>query len=859
MIILFQNSHRYTILIFLFLLPSLLLSQPADEYHQGIEKWRDQRVKSLQAAHGWPTLVGLYWLKEGENTFGSGEDNDIQFPAKTPSKMGTILLSEDVLYASFDTSVKIHVDGQYSTETKLDSDADTRPSMLSWNAHIWYIIKRGDRYGIRLRDTLHTNRSTIKEIPHFSVDKNWRIKARFIPAEKNQTIKIDNIVGLTSDSPIEGYLEFTLNGKSHRLTALNGGSKNYWVIFGDATNGEESYGGGRYLYVPRANEENLTYIDFNKAYNPPCVFTYYATCPLPPEENLLDVAIESGEKYFEFEEDEGKNHTAEKLHQIFNEYTDWQRKEWEKNYPDVTPEAEIDKRTFLNNLVSRLRTIKPESLSNSDQVNMEVFLYVINDQIEQIDLEYYLIPFNAEGGFYNSLSFAIRGYSFKDLVSYQKYCKKLEGFPAFMEDNISLMKLGMKKGIVSPKLIASNYKGLIQPYMEKELKNHFLFKPFLEIPDHIDSNKRDSLYKVGEKILSQKILPAYEAFNRFMQDEYIPAAKDKIGVSEVTNGNALYEQRVRFYTSLDMSPEDVFQQGKIEVARIRSEMDEILASLEFKGSYEDFLDFLRTDPQFYAETPRELLMEASYIAKKVDGKLPEYFYTLPRLPYGVTEVPASIAPNYTAGRYSGGSVKDHRAGFYWVNTYNLPSRTLYTLPALTLHEAVPGHHLQNAIAQELENIPEFRNYIYLSAFGEGWALYTEWLGKEMGIYETPYEDFGRLTYEMWRACRLVVDVGMHYKGWSREKAFDFLSSNTALSLHECNTEIDRYIGWPGQAVSYKIGELKIKELRKLAEEKLDDRFDIRSFHDQILKNGSIPLYVLEKVIHEYIEEELAKS
>ena len=302
-----------------------------------------------------------------------------------------------------------------------------------------------------------------------------------------------------------------------------------------------------------------------------------------------------------------------------------------------------------------------------------------------------------------------------------------------------------------------------------------------------------------------------------------------------------------------MTADEIFKTGEKEVARIRAQMEAVIKEVNFEGDFAEFLHFLRTDSQFYAKSPRGLLMEASFIAKKADGRLPRVFNKMPRLPYGVAPVPDAIAPKYTGGRYSPGSAADHRAGFYWVNTYKLESRPLYVLPALTLHEAVPGHHLQIALAEELENVPDFRKNTYLSCYGEGWALYCEWLGQELGMYDTPYEEFGRLTYEMWRACRLVVDVGIHSKGWTRDEAANFMASNTALSLHEVNTEIDRYIGWPGQALSYKIGELKIRELRKRAEEKLGDKFDIRAFHDVILSCGSVPLFILEDLVNEYIE------
>ena len=326
----------------------------------------------------------------------------------------------------------------------------------------------------------------------------------------------------------------------------------------------------------------------------------------------------------------------------------------------------------------------------------------------------------------------------------------------------------------------------------------------------------------------------------------------------LTDGKSYYEDRVRYYTTLSITPDSIHLIGLEEVARIKKSMFEIIKETKFEGTFEDFLNFLRTDEQFYAKTPQELLNYAAWLSKKAEGQLPKLFNKWYSLPFTVSPVPDDIAPTYTAGRYAGGSWKQKRAGEYWVNTYKLESRTLYTLPSLTLHEAVPGHHLQNALASEITGIPTFRNNYYISAFGEGWGLYSEFLGEEMGMYTTPYERFGRYTYEMWRACRLVVDTGIHYKGWSREKAFNYMKSNTALSLHEVNTEIDRYIGWPGQAVSYKIGELKIKSLRRVAEEKLGDNFDIREFHFHILKNGSVPLSVIEEEIETYIESIISK-
>ena len=315
---------------------------------------------------------------------------------------------------------------------------------------------------------------------------------------------------------------------------------------------------------------------------------------------------------------------------------------------------------------------------------------------------------------------------------------------------------------------------------------------------------------------------------------------------------------MKFFTTTNLSPNNIYNIGLGEVERIKKEMLEVLTEVKFEGSIKDFIQTLRTDPRFYPTSAEGLLKEASYIAKKIDGKLPLLFRKLPRQPYGVVPVPDFLAPSYTGGRYSGASINSTRSGSYWVNTYNLKSRTLYTLEALTLHEAVPGHHLQSALTQELTHLPKFRQNLYINAFGEGWGLYSEYLGTELGLYKDPYSRFGKLTYEMWRACRLVIDVGIHEKNWTREQAVEYLADNTALSLHEVNTEINRYICWPGQALAYKMGEIKIKELRKKAENQLKEKFDIRAFHDLVLSQGTVTLSILEKMVDRYIDIELKK-
>ena len=381
----------------------------------------------------------------------------------------------------------------------------------------------------------------------------------------------------------------------------------------------------------------------------------------------------------------------------------------------------------------------------------------------------------------------------------------------------------------------------------------------IERPFAISAPDWQKLQADAKKLIGQDVIRSYQKIKTFFDTEYLPKTRTSLGASHFPEGKAYYEDKVKHYTTTDMTSDQVYQLGLSEVARIRGQMDSVIRLVNFKGTFKEFIAYLRTDSRFFAPTAEQLLKEASYIAKKSDGMLPLLFGKLPRQPYGVEAVPAYLAPTYTSGRYSGASIKSNQAGHYWVNTYNLKSRTLYTLEALTLHEAVPGHHLQTALAQELDSLPEFRRNLYINAFGEGWGLYSEYLGYEMGFYKDPYSLFGRLTYEMWRACRLVIDVGIHAKEWTRDQAVAYLADNTALSLHEVNTEINRYISWPGQALAYKAGELKIKELRRLAETQLGQSFNIRDFHDMILSQGTVTLSILEKMTNNFISESLSKQ
>lgn len=501
------------------------------------------------------------------------------------------------------------------------------------------------------------------------------------------------------------------------------------------------------------------------------------------------------------------------------------------------------KRTFYTTMIGKLNAVDKAGLSEDDIINRDLLLLEMENELNDINFENYLLPLNSEGGFLAGIVYDIQYATIKSDEDKKAYIDKLQNLPHYLSQQKGVLKIGIQKNKTSPKVITQRCIDFLKPYFSLPEDDNVFVYP---------GSGNDSLLAVAKIIVKDKIVPAYLDFYNFLENEYLPASTVAPGISGLAGGKSFYENKTKYFTTLDMTPDEVFNTGMKEVDRIKKEMMDVMKESGFRGTFESFLEFLRKDPQFYAKTPKELLYRATWLSKKIEGKLPQYFNTLPRMPFTVEEVPASIAPNYTGGRYSEGSYATGKPGAYWVNTYKLESRPLYVLPALTLHEAVPGHHLQIMLSRELKNVPRFRENLYISAFGEGWGLYSEFLGIEAGMYETPFENFGRLTYEMWRACRLVVDAGIHYKGWTRDQAVSFMAGNTALSLHEVNTEIDRYIGWPAQAVSYKIGEIKIRELRKKAEKTLGNKFDIKAFHDMVLSKGSIKLSTLETMVETWI-------
>ncbi|RTR38276.1 DUF885 domain-containing protein [Shewanella canadensis] len=514
--------------------------------------------------------------------------------------------------------------------------------------------------------------------------------------------------------------------------------------------------------------------------------------------------------------------------------------------------AKLNKRRQA--ILDSLKAQDRNPLTKEETINAQILQDQLQNNVDLYRYKDHYLPISSESGFHAYIA-SIAKARFTTERDYRNYIAKLKALPTYFAQQTHWLQQGLDSGITPPKITLKGFEESISAFIVPVEQSGY-FKPFTQYPKHFTDSQKTALTQEGHELVQNTVLPLYRQFYDFMTLSYIPGARTSIATASLPDGEAFYENRVRYYTTLNMNSEQVHQLGLTEVKRIRAEMETIIAEVGFKGSFADFLHFLRTDPQFYPTTAEELLKEAAYIAKKADAMLPKYFGKLPRTPYGIQEVPAEIAPKYTTGRYSG-SNRDDEPGYYWVNTYALDKRPLYEMEALTLHEAVPGHHLQISLNTELTSLPNFRRYSYISAFGEGWGLYSEYLGLEAGFYQDPYSNFGRLTYEMWRAARLVVDTGMHAKGWSRQQALDFMASNTALSMHNVTTEIDRYISWPGQALSYKIGELTIKRLRAKAEDALGEKFDIRAFHDAILENGSVPMQVLEQQIDDFISAQEA--
>ncbi len=535
----------------------------------------------------------------------------------------------------------------------------------------------------------------------------------------------------------------------------------------------------------------------------------------------------------------------------------------DRRFDDRLPDVGL---AFIEREAARLRAelrklaeVDRSALSEQDRISHEIFQRLAEDRLAEIGFGSHLIPITNRSGFHIYFPNLAESMPMKEARQVENYIARLRGFRKYAQGHMELMREGMKRGMVLPAAVLEGYEKSLEPHLNPDPEKSLLYRPLEKLPATIPAADRARLQEAARRAIAESVLVGYTEFARFMKEQYVPAARSTVGALELPNGPAFYEHRIRHFTSLNLTAEQVHQTGLSEVARIGAEMEQVKTKAGFNGDLKAFRAFLRTDERFYAKTPEQLMKEVAHVLKKIDGQLPKLFRTLPRMPYGIKPVPDFIAPKTTTAYYQRPAGDGTRAGFYFVNTYDLKSRPLFEVEALSLHEAVPGHHLQIALQQEIPDLPMFRRHEGFTAFVEGWGLYAERLGLETGFYEDPYSDFGRLSYEMWRACRLVVDTGIHAKGWSRQKAIDFMAEHTALSLHNIAMEVDRYISWPGQAVAYKTGELKIRELRALAETRLGAAFDIREFHDVVLLSGAVPLGVLEDQVRRYIDRVLQRG
>lgn len=558
---------------------------------------------------------------------------------------------------------------------------------------------------------------------------------------------------------------------------------------------------------------------------------------------------------------------TEDFHALLDEAWEWQLREnpmmasglGDRRYNDQWSDdsiAAIERRQGeTREFLRRAYAIDAGALSDSDQLNHELFRRSLQDQVDQFGFNGHLIPFYQRGGVQNLDSNTSR-LRFTTVRDYEDWITRLGKIDVVIGQAIDLADAGIRAGLVSPRILMERIPNQIAVQLVDDPGDSPFWAVFAEMPDTIPADEQQRLRAQARAAIERTVLPAYRELDKYFNETYLPASRDTIGLSELPNGKAWYELRARQFTTTQMTPDEIHRIGLDEVARIRGEMREIIDDLDFAGDFSDFLDYLRTDPQFYFDNPDDLYQAYLATSKRIDPELVKLFGKLPRMPYGVKPIPDSIAPDTTTAYYSRPAADGSRAGTYFVNLYRPEVRPKYEIEVLSVHEAVPGHHLQLALQQELGDMPSFRRFMGFTAFVEGWGLYSEGLGEDLGLYQDPYSKFGALTYEMWRAVRLVVDTGMHYKGWTRQQAIDFFKDNAAKTELDIVNEIDRYIGWPGQALAYKIGQLKILQIRQRAETALGDDFDVRAFHDELLGAGALPLDLLEQRMDAWLDAQL---
>lgn len=527
--------------------------------------------------------------------------------------------------------------------------------------------------------------------------------------------------------------------------------------------------------------------------------------------------------------------------------------QWRDNSIQAIEQRASDTREFLQRLYAMDRNALPETL----RLDFELFRRELQDRIDEHGFRDYLMPFDHDDGGVQNLEETATQLRFTTVKDYDDWLERLAAVDEVIRKTIQLAERGRETGYMSPRVLMERLPGQIALQLVDTPEASPYWRVFANIPESIPTRERERIRASARETITRQILPAYRDLDRYFNTTYLPAARETIGLSALPKGKEWYEYLARQYTTTRMTPDDIHRIGLQEVARIRGEMDKVIEEVGFEGEFHDFLDFLRTDPRFYFTDPDDLYEAYLAASKRIDPELIHLFGMLPRMPYGVQPIPDSIAPDTTTAYYTRPAADGSRAGIYWVNLYRPEVRPKYEIEVLTVHEAVPGHHLQLALQQEMGDMPEFRRYEGFTAFVEGWGLYSEGLGYDLGLYTDPYSRFGQLTYEMWRAVRLVVDTGMHYKGWTREQAIDFFRDNAAKTELDIVNEIDRYIVMPGQALAYKIGQLKILSLRAHAEATLGDDFDVREFHDVLLGAGALPLDILQQRMDAWLAEQLA--
>jgi len=528
--------------------------------------------------------------------------------------------------------------------------------------------------------------------------------------------------------------------------------------------------------------------------------------------------------------------------------------QWDNLSLEAIERRHVEQRAFLR----RLRAINSAALTTADQLNYDLFRRELENSIDGYQFNDHLMPMSQRGGV-QSLESIAETVRLTKVEDYEDWLVRMAGVETVIDQTMKLQEKGRKTGYMPPKVLMERIPDQIGSQLVENPEMSPFFIAFAEMPDAIGEADQERLRQTAKEIIDESIVPAYRRFSRYFNDTYLPASRDSIGASSLPNGEAFYEYVTRSFTTTRMTPDEIHRLGLNEVKRIRDEMQLVIDELEFEGSFTDFLNFLRTDPQFYYETPEELFEGYLAVSKRIDPELIKLFGKLPRMPYGLRAIPDNIAPDTTTAYYNQPAADGSRPGYYYVNLYRPEVRPKYEMEVLSVHEAVPGHHLQIALQMELEEMPEFRKFIDFTAFTEGWGLYSESLGYEIELYKDPYSRFGALTYDMWRAVRLVVDTGMHYKGWTRQQAIDFFMDNAAKTEQDIVNEIDRYISWPGQALAYKIGQLKMLELRQKCEQALGDDFDVRAFHDEMLGGGALPMEILETRMNRWLAEQLREK